>query len=251
MSYASTVIDLKLETPVPDKGINILNKLFEVYNFAGIEDKNDMATRTLKFIQDRLDTITSQLDSVERNMENYKSKNEVINLSEQANAYFNNIKEFDKINSTIELQLKLLNDVSNYINSKGNKNGTVPSLILINDETLRNLLSELYNSEFNLDKVKNTAGAKSDLVLTAEEKVERIKDDIRENLKNIRNNFNIQKQNNAINISQNEHLYKVIPKKERELLEISRQHEIKNNIYTYLLQKEKKLHCLLHLQVLI
>ena len=75
---------------------------------------------------------------------------------------------------------------------------------------------------------------------TAEEKVERIKDDIRENLKNIRNNFNIQKQSNAINISQNEHLYKVIPKKERELLEISRQHEIKNNIYTYLLQKREE-----------
>jgi len=53
LSYSSTVIDVKMETPVPVKGINILNKLFEVYNKAAIEDKNQIAKKTLLFIQDR------------------------------------------------------------------------------------------------------------------------------------------------------------------------------------------------------
>jgi tyrosine-protein kinase Etk/Wzc len=50
ISYSSTVIDLNIKTPVPEKGIKVLNKLFEVYNIAGIEDKNQIAQRTLKFV---------------------------------------------------------------------------------------------------------------------------------------------------------------------------------------------------------
>jgi len=92
LSYNSTVIDLKLETPLADKGINILNELFVVYNRAGIEDKNEMATKTLNFIEDRLNTVMNQLDSVEKNIETYKSTFDVIDLGNQATIYFNNVK---------------------------------------------------------------------------------------------------------------------------------------------------------------
>ena len=77
--------------------------------------------------------------------------------------------------------MQLLDEVLKYVNIKGVKAGTVPSLVLLSDETLRSLLNKLYNAEFDLDKIKSTAGAKSDLVILAERKVDRIKIDIREN----------------------------------------------------------------------
>jgi hypothetical protein len=63
-----------METPIPQKGIDILNKLFEVYNKAGIDDKNLIATKTLNFIEDRLNTVINQLDSVEKNIEQFNQK---------------------------------------------------------------------------------------------------------------------------------------------------------------------------------
>src|ERR1035437_4159049 len=83
ISNQSTVIDIKLATPVPQKGIDILTKLFEVYNSTGIDDKNQTAANTLAFIDSRLGLVTSQLDSVERGVESYKSRNQVIDLSAQ------------------------------------------------------------------------------------------------------------------------------------------------------------------------
>ena len=80
LSYASTVIDIKLETPIPEKGVAILNKLFEVYNNAGVADKNQMAIKTLGFIEDRIDKLTGQLDSVEKNIKDFKSTNEIIEI---------------------------------------------------------------------------------------------------------------------------------------------------------------------------
>ena len=66
LSFSSTVLNLNLETPVPEKGRDILNKLFEIYNLDAIDDKNQIAEKTLRFIDDRLELVTAQLDSVEK-----------------------------------------------------------------------------------------------------------------------------------------------------------------------------------------
>jgi len=58
----------------------------------------------------------------------------------------------------------------------------------VSDPFLSTLLSQLYSAEFELEKARSTSGEKSELVILADEKVKRIKDDLRENLNNIRAN---------------------------------------------------------------
>ncbi|HRF26057.1 MAG TPA: Wzz/FepE/Etk N-terminal domain-containing protein [Ferruginibacter sp.] len=240
LSYASTVIDLRLETPIQEKGINILNKLFEVYNREGIEDKNQIATKTLAFIEDRLNTVIGQLDSVERIIQNYKARQGVVDLGIQASMYYSAVSDLDRQKARVELQMDILKDIQQYVNRKSKNPGVVPSLEVVDDPTLKSLLEQLYNSEFELDRIRSTAGNKSELVMVAEEKVFRIKKDIQENLDNIRSNFNTElaQINNAI--ANKYSLLSLVPEKERGLLEINRQQSIKNNIYTFLLQKREE-----------
>ena len=240
LSYNSTVIDMSLETSVPEKGSDVLKKLFEFYNKAGIEDKNQMATKTLKFIDIRLNTVIGQLDSVEKNIESYKTQYGVADLSNQASVYFENIKEFDKSNSLLDLQLQLLNEVSTYVESKSKSNTVVPSIVLLDEPILKSLLDQLYQAEFELSKVKITSGEKSDVVILASDKVNKIKSDIRENISNLKQSFVTQRKSNEENIAHNQSLFASVPGKERGLLDISRQQAIKNNIYNYLLQKREE-----------
>lgn len=239
-SNTSTVIELKLETPVPEKGTDVLNKLFQVYNDNAVADKNMIAARTLAFIEDRLHLVIGQLDSVERNIENYKSTQGIYSLSDQATLYLENVKDLDRKNSEVEIQLDVLRDVKNYINNKGRRPGTVPSQLLISDPTLAGLLQKLYDAEFQLEKVESINGEKSDAVILAREAVDRIKTDIRENVGNIESNLQTVKNNVSSNISLNNSMLSQVPRKERGLLDISRQQAIKNNIYTYLLQKREE-----------
>ncbi len=240
LSYSSTVLDVKMETPVPEKGIDVLNRLFEIYNKEGIEDKNIIAKNTLRFIDDRLNIVINQLDSVERKQEASKKEFGVTDLGSQASMYFQNVKELDKKKSDIELQLEILGDIQTYISAKGRKPGTVPSLQLVNDPILASLLQQLYAAEFEYDKIRSVAGEKSESVIIADEKISRIKNDIRENLNNIRNTYVVER--NVLNsgIAQNSSLLSGVPSKERALLEIGRQQVIKNNIYTYLLTKREE-----------
>ena len=239
-SNTSTVIEVKVETPVPEKGIDILNRLFEVYNRYAVDDKNQIAARTLRFIEDRLHLVIGQLDSVEKNIASFKTRESVYNLGDQASLYLSNVSALDKRNSDVEIQLDVLKDVQHYVDAKGKKPGTVPSQLLIADPTLAGLLEKLYDSEFQLEKVQSINGEKSDAVIMATDAVGRIKSDIKENLNNIRTNLMSVKNNVNSGIAMNNGLLSSIPQKERGLLDISRQQAIKNNIYTYLLQKREE-----------
>ncbi|HEY8688109.1 MAG TPA: polysaccharide biosynthesis tyrosine autokinase, partial [Chitinophagaceae bacterium] len=240
ISSQSTVINVTLETPVQEKGTDILTKLFEVYNSTGIQDKNQMAAKTLAFIDNRLNLVTSQLDSVEKNVENFKSQNQVIDLSTQGQLFLDNVGNLDKRKSEVDIQLDVLNEVNNYINKKGTKPGTVPAIQLVNDPILGSLLQQLYQAEFQLEKTRSIAGEKSDAVILAEDQVNRLHSDIRENISNIRRNLLSVRENINSNIGTNTNILRQIPQKERGLIDISRQQSIKNNIYTYLLQKREE-----------
>jgi len=239
-SKSSTVIEARVETPAPEKGVAILNKLFEVYNYEAVVDKNQIAAKTLAFIENRLNLVVGQLDSVEKNIQRYKTQESVYDLGGQASLYLSNVSELDKKSSDVQIQLDVLRDVQNYVDSKGKKTGTVPSQMLISDPTLAGLLSKLYDAEFQLNKAESINGEKSDAVIMANQAVGRIKNDIRENLGTTRSNLNAVKSNVNSGIAMNSGLLSQIPRKERGLLEISRQQAIKNNIYTFLLQKREE-----------
>jgi uncharacterized protein involved in exopolysaccharide biosynthesis len=240
LSYNSTVIDLKLETPVPEKGKTILNKLFEVYNEAAIQDKNQIAKNTLDFIDERLRNITLQLDSVEKNMAQFKSQNSVTDLSAQASQYFSTVKELDKELNEIDVQLEALRALEGYVGRKGRKPGTVPSLLFLNDQILLGLVQQLYSAEFEADRARSNTGERSEAVKLADEKVSRIRADIRESIGNVRNNFLIERQAISSGLASNNQLLQNVPEKQRALIDIGRQQAIKNEIYTYLLKKREE-----------
>lgn len=241
ISNQSTVIDMRIETPVPQKGIDILTKLFEVYNYRGIEDKNETAARTLRFIDSRLGLVTSSLDSVERNVESYKTRNEVIDLSAQGQSFLDRVKDYDKTKNELDIQLDALNEVNNYVDKKSStKTGTVPSLALISDPVLAGLVQKLNEAEFQLQKAKSTTGAKSDQVILGEQQVNQLQNNIRENLTSNRRNLLSARGNLSATIGASTGMLRQIPQKERGLIDVTRQQAIKTNTYSFLLQKREE-----------
>ena len=115
LSSSSTVLDVKLESPEPYKARDILTKLFQVYNAEGIDDKNQIAKRTLNFIDDRLNYVMNQLDSVERNIESYKSRESLYGLGTQGDVYFKKVQDLDVRKGEIDLQLDVLSEIKNYV----------------------------------------------------------------------------------------------------------------------------------------
>ena len=185
VSSASTVIEVQLQTEVPEKATDVLAKLFDIYERNQIDEKNETAKKTLDFIDGRLLLVTSQLDSVENNIQSYKSKNSLTdNISEQAKEYLSRATSFGERSSAVGIQLDVLEQIKNYVTDKGSKPGTVPSLLLNQDPLLDKLLDELYEAEFTLNQAKAITGEKSNAIVLGQAKINRIKGDILENIAN-------------------------------------------------------------------
>ena len=239
-SKQSTVIQIVMESTNRKKGEDIINTLIYEYQKAALKDKNQVASNTLSFVEDRLRIMVQDLSDVETNIEKYKKKEGIINVSEQSTLFLETVKSNDQKLSEINLQLSVLGDVEKYVGGKGSNPGTVPSLLGINDPTLVQLLTKLYEAEMQYAKLKRISGEKSDMLEQARYEINSLKPALLENIRNIRDNLNTTKNNLQSDLGKLDKMLQQVPAKEKALLQISREQAIKNSIYSFLLQKREE-----------
>src|SRR5690606_34443599 len=104
----STVINLNLEDPVPQRGEDILNNLIYAYNEVGIADRNQLAANTMAFIEDRIQIVQNELEAVEGQVEDFKATAGVVNLDVQGKLYLENVGDTDRKLADINMKLAVL-----------------------------------------------------------------------------------------------------------------------------------------------
>ena len=236
----TSVIELRLETKNVKRGEQILNHLVDAYANAAITDKRQIAEFTLNFIEDRLSLVTSQLDSVERDIESYKVENNIVDLSQQGRLFLESVKDEDGELNKIEIQLQVVGDIEAYVKGRGTNPGNSPSLVGIDEPSLIGLLNRLYGLEAEYSKLKITVGAKDEGLLTLENEISDIKKSVLESVTAVRKNLQLSQARMKRDLNTKMSALTSLPGKERLLLDISRQQAIKNSIYTFLLEKREE-----------
>ena len=239
-SKQSSVIGLKIKDAIPKRGETILNEIVNAYNNASIERKNDVAMKTLQFIQNRLKHVSTELDSVEGGIQSFKNRSGIVDISEQSKIYLQSIEEDDRQVNNLNMQLSALDQVEKYVTSKNSQGNIVPSTFNITDPTLGVLLNNLSNSVSQYEKLKRTTAENNPILQSLEEEITKTKPSILENIANQRKSIEAGKANLQQTSGRYTSMLQTIPQKERELVEVSRQQNIKHDIYSFLLQKKEE-----------
>lgn len=240
ISKAATVIFLTLETAVPDKGEVILNHLIEVYNQAAVLDKNKMARNMLSFIDERLKLISGELSEAERNVANFKSANSITDLSTQGQELLQTVQENDALLNEASIRLNSLRDVENYLAKQPADRGGTPATVGLADPVLLSLVEKANMLEARRQELVQTTPEQHPAVRSLDAQIRSTKASISENVANMRSQLNTARGQYASKNARLERLIRSIPTKERGLIDITRQQGIKNNLYTYLLQKREE-----------
>jgi len=239
-SKLSTVVNISLKDEVPERGQAILNELIAAYNRSALADKNVLAANTLAFVEDRLRYVTHDLDSIEARLQNFKTQNKIVDINAQGAQYLQFVGDNDQKISGISMQLAMLDEVENYVTGKAGQGGIVPSTFGISDPQLSDLIKKLYDTELEYEKVKKIAPENNPILVSITNQINKLKPSILENIETQRNGLLAGRNDLTTTNSKYSYMLSTIPGKERELLEISRQQAIKNNIYTFLLQKREE-----------
>ncbi|GAB3800298.1 tyrosine-protein kinase [Spirosoma humi] len=239
-SKASTVLQITLEEAVPAKGEAVLRQLIEEYNQAAVVDKNLVAASTLDFIEERLRLISGELTNVEKDVESYKTSEGITDLSVQAQTFLQTVQANDAQLNQVNIQLTSLNDIERYVNSKADSRGTTPGTLSLSDPVLLGLVTKVSELELQRDVLARTTSERNPLLQSLDSQIKSTKESISENIQTIKQQLTSTKsQLNSTN-RKLESMVRTVPHKERALLNITRQQAIKNNLYTYLLQKREE-----------
>lgn len=236
----SNVISITTVSASPKKAEVILNKLIELYNLDATFDKNMVLSNSADFIENRLKLIGGELLDVELNVENYKKKNNLTDISSEAQLYLETASDYQKKIVEIETQINLISYVENYLTDDSSQFELLPINIGIQDVALVKLIDDYNLALLERTKILRSSNKNNPVIAQMEQQINGLKQTIISSIKNINNSLKISK--NDLLKQESEFISKIkgIPTQERQYLEIKRQQQIKEELYLFLLQKREE-----------
>ena len=238
-SKLSSVINLSYREVSTKLVENILNELIVSYGESALNEKNNLAKNTLAFIEERLILVSKDLDSIERKLQQYKTGKGAVDISRQGQIYLESVNTNDRRLSDINMQMTVMDQLEKSASSPGSV-GVIPSTLGVNDPALTLQINNLSGLQMQYDKLKTTVAENNPLLVSLTEQINQIKPTILNNIRSQK--FSLAKSRDNLNASGGmfNSALSTIPQKERQLVEISRDQNIENGIYSFLLQKREE-----------
>lgn len=238
-SKNTSVISLEINTPNPDLDKVVINTLIDTYIREGVKDNNSINDSTLVFINERLAQVSDELGEVEGNIQNFKQQNNISDISQQTSMLLESTKENSQKLFDTEVQLNVISSLESYL--RNSKEATViPSNLLVPDGALSILINQYNNLLLQRDRMAKTATEENPTMININGQLDAVRSEIMAGIASLkRTNSNIVGQLRK-EANKNIGIIKSVPKKEREFLDISRQQQIKQELYLFLLKKREE-----------
>lgn len=239
-SKQTSIALLTLRDYSADRALDYLKHLAVCYNRQANADKNEIAYKTEQFINSRLEKISDELGVTEKNLEDYKRNNKLVQIRldatqtmTQANQYYGQLAEAN-------IQIQILDDLRKFVENPENQFQIIPSNVGMKDGASNSLISQ-YNSAV-LERNRMLAGASenSPLVQTQSDKLIQLESSIKEALRQARRTADIERQGIERQYKEFQTKIENTPEQERILTQIGRQQDVKSGLYLMLLQKREE-----------
>ncbi|MFC0875458.1 GumC family protein [Saccharicrinis sp. FJH2] len=235
----SEVIKMQVTGNIPKKEADFLNELNNVFILLGVEEEEKNSENSLNFITEQLAMIKDSLTNSEKVFSDYRKKNKVVDLSQEANFIYQKLEEIETEKYESGNRLKYYKNLQEYLDdSERLKQISSPSVAGINDDNLSSMLqklTELYNRR---EILSYSVKEKTPSFILLEKEIDMIKNSLNENLSNLISNTKTEISSINSRYSEIQNRLKNLPDTERELIGIQRNFELNNTMYNYMLKKK-------------
>ncbi|MCR4854518.1 MAG: chain-length determining protein [Prevotella sp.] len=235
-----SVIDLTYEDVVPQRAVDFLNELIQVYNEKWMLDENQLNATTTQFIDNRMGEIVTELGRAEDDLTDYKMKHELPDIIETTKLAMKTSAELAGDLALLENQKASAQFILDHLRAKGHENEPLPVNLLINDKVLSTQIAEFNTLQLQRNSLVENSNTSNPLVLNLDKQLASMKSSIQAALTNAVAQASIQIK--GLEKLQNESSSKVknSPVYAKNLLSTERQRKIQEELYIFMLQKREE-----------
>lgn len=233
-----SILTLTVSGFVAEQEADYLNKLSEVYIHDGLEIKNRTAEKTIEFIDSQLRNIIDSLNVAEEDLQDFRTNNQVIDISKEGQAVYNKLESFQSEKVTLKIQLNYYEYLLDYVKKRNNYSDViVPSIIGISDPVLSATVNKLVELNSKKTSLKFTVTESNSSMELLNAQINAARSELEENIYNLIENTQMTLDEIEKHIKQTEKDLRSLPATERQLIQIQRMFNLNNEIYNYLLEK--------------
>lgn len=221
--------------------LDFLNKYIQSYLDDNLAKKNKIAVNTVNFIDSQISEISDSLTVSESKLRDYRSTNQVTDLSYQGQQALEQMNLIENERSTLQVQERYYNYILDYFNKNQDIAGLAPpSAANVVDPIMNSLVLDLLALNAERSTILSNNAEKNLFLGQIENKIKLQKQAI---IENVKNNLN------TLNLTQNEMDYRAqklsntisrLPRTELNMVSMQREFNLTDAIYTFLLEKRSE-----------
>ncbi|WP_298488364.1 tyrosine-protein kinase family protein [uncultured Maribacter sp.] len=235
----SNIINISLSDPISSRGVDILNSLINNYNKNALADKQLIADKTAKFINDRITKISTNLTSVDQSAQDFKTSKGVTDIANEASIALNvgaaNRQELENART----QLNIASSMKDYVSGESGYE-VLPSNVGLSDPTIANTTAKYNELILERNRLLKSSNEQNPIIVNLDQQLNGLKESMKSSLSGMERNLGLQVNSLSGQMSRiNSKIYSA-PKNERQLRDITRQQQTTESLYLYLLQKREE-----------
>lgn len=239
-SKQTTIVRLNYNDTHVGRGLDFLNTLVALYNADANDDKNEVASRTAEFIDERISIINHELGTTESELAQYKQKAGLTDLTSDAKLALEGNAEYEQKRAENATQLRLVEFLKEYIERPENRMEIIPANIGLSDNGLSTLIGQYNEMLTERKRLLRTSSESNPAVVNLDTSLEATRKNIQTSVASVLKGLEITRNDLNREAAQFANRISNAPQQEKELLSISRQQEIKASLYLMLLQKREE-----------
>ena len=239
-SEFTSIVSLTFNDTDIRRGQDFLKALVTLYNADANEDKNQVASRTAKFIDERIRIINEELGTTENELASYKQRAGLTDLSTDAQLALQETSEYDKRRADNASQLRLVGFLREYVSNPDNKHEVIPADIGVSDTELSGVIAKYNEMQIERKRLLRTSKANNPVVVNLDASINATHNAVVTAVDNVEKALRITRRNLDLEAGRYRSRVSQAPRQEQALTDITRRQEIKANLYLTLLQKREE-----------